>query len=368
MDELQPCTPFGQSVKQTPMGTITTLTAAIGVSHSDTISHQGQCLLAANVYTADGIYDKIYTLADTNGNTQSYAESEGILPIFFHSPTGETYVSVTGYHPGKEQEISIPVFNREGVGQPKPGRPFVGSYAGLCAPYALLHDVDNWSGAKPDKLLAIEFKDGYIKKKHSRKIPLPRNNRIVVSNCEIHLLARSEQGWLHRQIDGMGNELRSRLIQPNKPYYWQALQLSFDTDSYILSVDGESLSALSIVVVGPSGDCTSHPLIDVGDDLYNTWPPVKIAEDTHVIRFNTEFGNGWFTVRRHELLEFFYSKDTPGYRNLLTGGVWAIGENAPVISGLVKTADRAYAIVCCPHTADTVKNKRLIVLNRQIPA
>ena len=225
MDELKSCTPFAQTIEQTAMGTTTVLETTIGVSHSDTITHQGQCLFATNVYTGDGIYDKIYTVVDTTGNTQSYTEEEGILPTFFHSPTGETYVSVSPYHPDKELEISIPVFNRTGVELPKPNRPFVGDYAGASTPYAILYDVDPWSDTKPDKLLAIEFKDGYIKKKHNRKVPLPRNNKVAVANGEIHLLARDGGGWLHRQIDAMGNEVRSRLIQPNQPYYWQAIQL-----------------------------------------------------------------------------------------------------------------------------------------------
>ena len=366
MDELKPCAPFAQTIEQTAMGTITTLETTIGVSHSDTITHQGQCLFATTVYTGDGIYDKVYTVMDTDGSTQSYAENEGILPTLFHSPAGETYVSVSPYHPDKEQEISIPVFNRTGVVLPKPNRPFVGDYAGVSEPYAILYDVDPWSDTKPDKLLAIEFKDGHIKKKHNRKVPLPRKNKVRVANHEIHLLARDERKWLHRQIDGMANELRRRTIQPNQPYYWQILQLSFDTDSYILSLQGESLSALAVEVITPDGSCTSRNLIDIDDELFNTWPPVEIAAGTYAVRFNTEFGNGWFTLKDGELLEFFYSKGVQGYRNLLTGEVWELNEGNLIISGLVKTVDHAYAVVCYPRTADDVKNKRLVVLNRQL--
>ena len=348
------------------MGTVTTLVAAIEVTHSDTITHQEQCLFATNVYTGNGLYDKVYTLADPTGNTQSFTEKEGILPTFFQSPTGDTYVSVSPYHPDKEQEISIPIFNRAGVELPKPNRPFLGDFAGISKSYAILYNVDSWSDTKPDKLLAIEFKDGRIKKKHNRKVPLPRKNKVVVVNDEIHLLARTEREWLHRQIDAMGNEIRSRLIQPKQPYYWQALQLSFEADSYVLTPEGESLSALALEVITPNGDSTSRKLIDIGDDVFNTWPPQKITENTYVIRFNTEFGNGWLTIKEGDLLEFFYSKGVQGYRNLLTDEVWELPEKDLIISGLVKTADHAYAIVCYPRTADNVKNKQLVILNRQL--
>ena len=368
MDELKPCTPFVETIEQTPQGTITTLDTKIGVSHSETITHQEKCLFATNVYTGDGIYDKVYTVVGANGSTQSYAETEGILPTFFHSPAGYTHVSVTPYHPDKEQEVSIPVFERTDVELPKPNRPFVGDYVGVSDPYAILYAVDIWSDTKPDKLLAIEFKDGRIKKKHNRKIPLPRNNKVAIANNEIHLLARDAGGWLHRQVDAMGNELRSRFIQPNQPYYWQALQLSFDTDSYILSAEGESLLALSIEVVAPNGDCTSRKLFTLEDELFNTWPPVKIADGTYVVRFNTELGNGWFTVKDGELLELFYSKGVEGYRNLITGEAWEINEKDLIISGLVKTANGAYAIVCYPRTEETKKNKRIVVLNRHLSA
>ena len=368
MDELKPCAPFAQTIEQTAMGTITTLDTKIGVSHSDTITHGEQCLFAADVYTGNGIYDKVYTVVDTDGSTQSYAENEGILPTFFHSPAGDTHVSVSPYHPDKELEVSIPVFNRTDVELPKPNRPFVGGYAGVSAPYAILYDVDPWSDTKPDKLLAIEFKDGRIKKKHNRKVPLPRKNKIRVANHEIHLLARDEREWLHRQIDGMANELRSRTIRPNQPYYWQILHLSFNTDSYILTLQGESLSALAVEVITPAGDCTSRNLINIDDELFNTWPPVEIATGTYAVRFNTEVGNGWFTIKDGELLEFFYSKGVQGFQNLLTGDVWEMNEKDLVISGLAKTTAGAYAVVCYPRTEGKKKNKRMVVLNRHLSA
>ena len=119
-------------------------------------------------------------------------------------------------------------------------------------------------------------------------------------------------------------------------------------------------------MVAPNGRCTSRKLFTLEDELFNTWPPVEIAAGTYAVRFNTEFGNGWFTVKDGELLELFYSKGVEGYRNLLTGEVWEMNENDLIISGLVKTAENAYAVVCYPRTADDVTNKRLVVLNRQL--
>src|SRR5690606_12259415 len=122
------------------------------------------------IYKSDGTYHLVYTLVDTDGEIQSFVEDDGILPTLFLAPDQENYVSVVPYHLDKELEVSIPIFKREGMEQPKGNRPFTGNFIGTSNEFSIFFDVDIWSDKKPDKLLAIEFKSGAIKRKHNIKV------------------------------------------------------------------------------------------------------------------------------------------------------------------------------------------------------
>lgn len=363
MENIKRVHPFKIDIKKTDVGILTTLITEHGISAHGNISCNQKSLLANYIDQKGETYHLVYTVIDPKGNEESFAENDGILPTLFLSPGEENYVSVVPYHPDKELEISIPVFNREHVELPKGNRPFTGKFIGVANQYAILYEVDIWSDKKPDKLLAIEFKNNMIKKKHNIKVPLPRDNRIFVNNNEIHLLAKDENGWLHRLIDEKGNITKSRTITPNQEYPDESISLSFEENSYILCRDE---GQFTIEIISPEGNCITKPLIDIGDPVFNTWLPVCIAENTFVTRFNNEFGNGWLTTKKDELLEVFFSKDTKGYKNLLTGEILEMEDEQIVLSGLNKTAENAYAVVFYPMSERGGKNKKLIVLNRTI--
>lgn len=363
MKNLDKVDPFRSTVVKTDFGTITTLVAEIGVSEKDSICYDGKTLLAAIVYTGDGSYDMTYTVIDREGNHQSYKDDDGINPTLFLSPDNEAYVSVTPYHPGKDFEISIPVFNRENTELPKGNRQFLGYFIGTVKQFSILFDVDIWSDTKPDKLLAVEFKNGAIKKKHNSKIPLPRDNKIFIAGGEIHLLASDGEDWRHRQIDETGKTVRERHIKPISKYFDQILNLSFENDSYVLCCDD---GKITVGIISADGKCENRELVDIADPFYNTWRPEKIAEDTCVTRFNGEFGNGWFTIKNDRLLELFYSKGVKGYKNLLTNEVLQMDNENLCIGGLNKTVENSYAVVFYPMTDRDVKNKELIILNRTL--
>ena len=363
MKILDKINPFKSTVVQTEFGTVTTLVTEVEISEHGSINFEEKTLLANYVYTKDETHNLVYTLIDSEGKHESFVEDDGILPTLFLSPENEVYVSLVPYHPDKELEISIPVFNRENTDLPKGNRPFVGKFVGTTKQFSIFYDVDIWSDTKPDKLLAIEFKNGAIKKKHNVKISLPRNNKIFILNNEIHLLAKDSNGWLHRQIDESGKTIHERLIQSNQKYFRQILSISFEKESYILC---EQKGKIIIEIISVNGKCESKELADIKDGFYNTWKPVKIADDTYITQFNGEFGNGWFTIKNDHLLELFYSKGERGYKNLLTDKVLRMNNENLVISSINKTMDNAYAIVFYPMTERGVKNKELIILNREI--
>lgn len=364
MKNIAPIYLFKTETKRTALGTLIHLETPFGISEHGSIASGDKTLLANYVYDRDGNYKTVYTVLDTEGNETSFEEDDGILPTLFLSPAGENYVSIVPYHPDKELEISMPVFKREAVDLPKGNRPFTGNFVGTSAPYALFFDVDPWSDTKPDKMLTVEFKGGKIKKKHQIKVPLPRRNKIFVENNGIHLLARDQDQWVHRLIDGKGTVIKQRTLSSNRPFFREILSLSFDADSYLLAEEQQGeLVVERVDIVGNSEPIERFKL---GDPLYNTWQPVKIADHTFIIRFNGEFGNGWLTMRKGALVELFYSKKVAGYRNLLTDEVLEMDDDDLIISSVNKTAENAYAVVFYPRTDRDSLSKKIIVLNRKV--
>lgn len=363
MKNIDNINPFKSTIKKTNFGTLTTLLTEVGVSAKDSISFGGKTLMTNYVYKENETYNLVYTIIGQNGNVESFVEDAGILPTLFLTPNGENYVSVVPYHSDKELEISIPVFNRGNIELPKGNRPLVGKFIGVSNQFSIFYDVDIWSDTKPDKMLAIEFKNDLIKKKHNVKVPLPRNNKVFIEHNEIHLLSKDGNCWLHRQIDELGNLKRERTIKSNQEYFWQVLSLSFTENSYILC---EENGRITIEIISTENKCESIELTNIGDEFFNTWQPLKISENTFVTRFNGEFGNGWFLTKNDQLLEIFYSKGEKGYKNLLTNEVLEMeGENL-VISSINKTNENSYAVVFYPITDRQDKNKELIILNREI--
>lgn len=363
MENINKTSPFKSVIKKTVSGILTILDTDIEISTKDSISLKDKSILANYIYKDDHSYNLVYTIIDIDGNDESYVENDGILPTLFLSPKQENYVSIITYHPNKEVEISIPIFNREGIEIPKGNRSFTGKFIGVSNQFSIFHDVDIFSDSKPDKLLAIEFKENSIKKKHTIKIPLPKNNRIFISANEIHLLAIENSVWLHRQIDEKGNVLKERKLKANSKRFNQILNLSFNESSYILY---QEKGKLYVEEISSDEICIQKQLLNFKDTFYNTWQPEKIGEGTFVIRFNTEYGNGWFTLKKDNLLEFFYSKDVKGYKNILTNEILEIETNKLAISSLNKTKENSYLVVFYPLVERGIRNNRLITLNREI--
>lgn len=71
--------------------------------------------------------------------------------------------------------------------------------------------------------------------------------------------------------------------------------MSFTRNSYILF--GEN-GKITIEIISLDNKCETIELNNIGDDIFNTWKPQKIAEDTFVARFNSDFWNGWLTIKR----------------------------------------------------------------------
>ncbi|MBC9913913.1 hypothetical protein [Chitinophaga varians] len=357
--------PFQIETTRTAIAVVTRLTTAMGVSHHSNITYGEQTLMANYVYNSRS-YKTVYTLIDADGAVMNSCEEEdGVLPTLFTSPSGEAFVSVVPYHPDKELEISIPVFSREQTEKPKGNRPFTGKFMGIVQDAAVFYDKDQWSSAKPDKMLTIVFKDGVIKKKNNIKIAPPTQNKVYVADNEIHLLKKMNDLWIHRQINEKGEEIKRRELDLGGHHARDIITCSFKEVSCLLADDDNG--RLALLLVDTAGAVTRKELFNLGDPIFNTWQAVRIGPDTFAIRFNTEFGNGWMVVRNHQLVELFYSKGVQGYKNLLAGDVISIpAEEKLILSGLNKTRENALAVTVYLKSDKPKEQKTLFIINRTI--
>lgn len=363
MENINQITVFDSSTQSFDFVEITTLITSHGISTHGSICCNGKTLLVNYVYKKCGAYELIYTILDTAGNSKSFIEDDGILPTLFLSPTLDNYVSIVPYDPNKELEISIPLFNRKNTKLPKGNRPFAGNFIGVSNQFSIFYDVEIYDDKKPDKLLAMEFKNEALKKKHNIKVPLPNKNKIFVENNEIHLLSHHGFTWLHRQIDEKGIEVKRRELRASSDFVREVISLSFTEQSYVLCSEG---GKIIVEKISKDNVCKPNEVIDIKDDIFNMWQPIKISEHTYVTQFNTEYGNGWLVTKNDSVLELYYSKDTNGYKELVGGKILIIKGTNLIISSINKTQENAYSVVLYPGTDREVSNKKVIVIHNNL--
>lgn len=345
----------------TSSGTLTTFRNAHGLTlHGQSTAHN-QTLLAVYRYEADETYSVLYAVLDARGQVIDILhEQEGILPTFFQSPEQTPWVSVVPYHPDKEQEISIPIFHREGVEPTKPARPFAGEYIGTLNNQAWFIDCNAFSDKKPDKLLAILFANGAIKKKTNVKLELPSDNHALINDGCLHVLSRSKQTILHRSLDEKGT------VQSQREFSWgmygayKPISLSFQETSYIVAA---TRSALVLLSVDSNGQLSENILID-GYGVYSVWQGVWLSGDTVLFRFTHEHGNGWFVLRNLQVIEAFVQGQEPGYKNLSNDEYILMDEPSWILSGANKTVENGYAVSFYPRSEKRKSGTTLVVYSR----
>lgn len=345
-------------------GAITTLTNAHGLNIHGQSTSDGQTVLALYVYKADQTYDVLYPLVDATGQVVDILhEQEGILPTFFQSPGQALWVSVVPYHPDKEQEISMPVFDRQGAEPTKPARPFAGEYIGTLSQQAWFINCNTFSDKKPDKLLSIAFSNGAIKKKTNIKLELPPNNHALISTGSLHLLARTKQTLVHRSCDERG------VVQAQRELPWglygpyQPVSLSFQDMSYVVAGTREAAVLLSF---DSQGQATEQTLFG-GFVLYSLWQGVWLSADTVLFRFTHEHGNGWFILRGQQLIEGFAQGQEPGYKSLLNDERILFDESALILAGANKTVENGYVVSFYPRKEGSKSSDVVYVYSRKLP-
>lgn len=337
--------------------------AGYTIDHSDQINYGGNTLTGFKLYDKNDVGDYFYVVISPEGKVvQQHKEKEEITmsPEFFHGPNGEIWVKLEPYHPDKDLEIQTPLFNRENFEPLKPSRPVPAKYIGIINNYALFYDVDLWSETKPDKLIAFEFKDGKIKKKYTTKIS-PRDNHTFVINNQLHLVGNDGDDRLHRVVNEKGNEIRSRRFPTKGRWIRQIVSMDFEKDSWMITNNNEN--QIILIKVTPEGDVSEKLLWNLDAELSHIWAPIRIAGNTYAMTFNSDKGNGWFTVRNGDLLEFWSEGEKGIYKNLINPEESiSLPYDSLIIDHLTHTTEGGYAIAFSPYP----KGEEMIVFNRNI--
>lgn len=365
--------PFNTQYQQTALGPMIILKSPYGISSPEAISYQNKSIISCNYYTnSDGYsYKVIYIMLDSDlQNYTFYIESDGYLPTFFINPDGKLYTSIEVYHPDKYGLITmLPCFERDNITYPKPKKMLPSDYIGIFHNFAMFKYVNIFSTKQLDKLVAVEFKDGELKKTYTSKIPLPKYNVFSINNDnqQIHIIAKDEENcWLHRKIDEKGKVLQSRSIDITCDHYPSCiLNLSFEESSYVVSYGEDGIFYL--ITITSQGEAIRDKLFDINCCIYSVWEPVKIANEIFVIYFTTERGNGWITLRNNKVIEAFQQQQAGKFNNLLTNENIVLAKEELLISDVISCQNNSYTIVFYGDQQDSSKHSStLFILNRTL--
>lgn len=335
--------PFHFQIKELENGNITEIRL------ENKFSYLTQINLRANSYLAFNIYNKSsYTVGYIEINILGeivaiWEEKEGILPSFFHSPDHETWVSVMPYHPDKDQNINIPIYNRENIEYPKPKSPIVGDFIGIIDNSVIIY-CNNYY--KPIKFHKIDFLNGKIKSQKSIKLDKilqkSYSKGFINSQNEFHAIALDEFNLYHYQFDLKGILLRERALKNIAFGNNAIIELSFENKSLIIhgTIDGKIASCEIL----PNGEMLSDVIYDLKHQIYSMNPAIFLYENTYLISFVYEKGNGWLIMKDRELIEIFISESSSKYRNLLDNNILEIEDNEARLFGVNKTIKNGFCM------------------------
>ncbi|MEC4113868.1 hypothetical protein [Myroides pelagicus] len=350
--------------EQTSFGLITTIEVPTALSAKGSCWTKEGLLLANYVYDEDKAnYLLNYTIVGNNGELKDIEEDKGVLPTLFLSPNQVNFVSLVTLD-DEEQTLSFPILDKE-QRLFKGSKSFNGRFVGTTEESSIFYDVDIWDDNKADVMFVLRFEEDSLIEEQKIAIPFPKGNKISISAGHINLITEVEDGWLHREIDEEGVELRSRILDFEFPFVHEALSLSFDSKSYLLC---EENGVIGIVEIEVNGECSYGELLTIGDEFFGTWHPQVINENTTATQFTTEFGNGWLVIRNDELVEIFYNKNKRGYKNLLNEEILSIDNNDLVVSGISVVGGQkdTFGVVFYPRKPRKEMYNKVFVLQRSV--
>ncbi|MDR2221727.1 MAG: hypothetical protein LBE34_03195 [Flavobacteriaceae bacterium] len=336
--------------KQTSFGLITTVEVPGALNFKSSCWNENGLLIANYIVDdkqATSEYKIVYSLINQKGEVSNVDSNEGALPILFSNSKGEPFVY---YTKGTSNDLKAIIETVNIKGEKERSQTnvdaFQGRFVGCTNESSIFYHVDIWQENEKDTITILRFDNQNKVTQKQLEIPLPKANKIFVENGEIHLITEMEEGWLHRQIDEEGKELKRRILDFDFPFVHEAISLSFQKKSYLLCEENGEIGVVEIEI---NGDCLYADLFNIGDEFFGTWHPQIIGEGKAAVQFTTEFGNGWLTIQEDELIELFYNKNKKGYKNLLTKETLEIDTNDLALGSINKVNENTFGLVFYPR-------------------
>ncbi len=355
--------------EKTTFGLLSTIEVPFALKPMGSCWSKKGLLLANYIYTDSeevNAFELVYTLIDSEGAKREIVESEGILPTLFLNPNQENFVAVATEKEGVEGQEILSVIKRSAKADTESfffPDTLAGRFVGCTKSNSIFYEVDIWKDTQQDVLTYVRFHDSLVKEVKKVNIPFPKGNKVYVHQNEIHLITEVESGWLHRQLNEEGIEVRRRVLEFDFPFVHEALRLSFDDKSFLLC---EEYGEIGIVEIDEEGNCLFGDLYDLGDEFFGTWHPQAITATTSAVQFTTEYGNGWLVIDSDNLIELVYNKNKTGYENKLTKEVLNLGANDMILSSISAITDNQIGLIFHPRKARKEVNNKLYVLQHTI--
>lgn len=300
--------PFTLHTQQLPIGTLFTLrpiadnVPKVSLHRSSSDRSRGEVQLCVYEYTVDGRYHVQYVTIDRTGQRmQVRREEEGVLPVFFTAPDGTRWVSLTDTQSEGSKEIVLPLDGRERITKRVTSREFPVD-ADLSVPDSVLfYNYDMFNSRKPPRLCSLEFNgEGLYQKRKIHKIPLPSTDLVLRNQEGIHLVYEQEGQRQHSIVNEVGEVLSTRVLKTDE-FIAYPLSLSMQGESILLSYEDE---CVRLMVADATGTIIRHKellRLEEGQVIYSLFRPFALDDQTWVIRFTSEQGNGWFVIHGEDL-------------------------------------------------------------------
>ncbi|MNW31480.1 hypothetical protein D3C74_83990 [compost metagenome] len=345
--------PFTLHTQQLPTGTLFTVrpiaddVPKLSLHSTSSDLSRGEVQLCVYEYTADERYYVQYVTIDRAGQlVQVRREEEGVLPAFFTAPDGSHWVSLTDTQSEGSKEIVLPLDGRERITKRVTSREFPVD-ADLSIPGSVLfYNYDMFNSQKPPRLCSMEFNsEGLYQKRKIHKIPLPSTDLVLRNEEGIHLLYEQEGQLQHSIVNEVGEVLATRMLMTDE-FVAYPLSMSMQNESILLSYEDERVQ---LMVADATGTIIRHKellKLEEGQVIYSLFRPVTLDDQTWVIRFTSEQGNGWFVIHEEELKACYVrSQERHAYVERLSQEELPIPAEAMIIHDVVRWDASTYGMV-----------------------
>ncbi|WP_028591474.1 hypothetical protein [Paenibacillus massiliensis] len=345
--------PFTLHTQQLPTGMLFTIrpiadeVPKLSLHRSSSDPSRGEVQLCIYEYTADGLYHVHYVTIDRMGQLlQVRREQEGVLPAFFTAPDGTRWVSLSDTQSEGAKEIVLPLDGRERITKRVTSREFPVD-ADLSVPGSvLLYNYDMFNSKKPPRLCSLEFNDeGLYQKRKIHKIPLPSTDLVLRNEEGIHLLYEQEGQLQHSIVNETGEVLHTRKLMTDE-FIAYPLSISMHRDSILLSYEDERVRLMVADATGAIIRYQELLGLEEGQVIYSLFRPVMLDDQTWVVRFTSEQGNGWFVIHGEELKACYVrSRKRHAYVELLSQGELPVPAEDMIIHDVVRWDASTYGMV-----------------------